>query len=138
MRDGRLNRCKACVKTRVKNYAKANPEKVRRLGREKRRRPKYRRMDKQWHRDHPEARKKHKQKWLEENPEKRKAENAVSNALRDGKLKRPRLCEGCGRRRKLQAHHPDYSKPLEVQWLCYKCHGETRVKPECHAKTKAA
>ena len=44
----------------------------------------------------------------------------VQRALRSGKLtKTP--CECCGEE-KVQAHHHDYDKPLEVQWLCRKCH----------------
>jgi hypothetical protein len=72
----------------------------------------------------------HKKAWVERNPEKHAAHVAVSNALRDGRLvKGP--CErasegGCGRR--IEAHHDDYEKPLEVRWLCSKHHAETRKK----------
>ena len=44
----------------------------------------------------------------------------VKEALRSGKLKR-QPCEICGKE-KTVAHHDDYSKPLEVRWLCYSCH----------------
>jgi hypothetical protein len=30
-------------------------------------------------------------------------------------------CEKCGYH-KSQAHHHDYSKPLDVNWLCFACH----------------
>ena len=44
----------------------------------------------------------------------------VQTALRNGTLvKSP--CEMCGNE-KVQAHHCDYSKPLEVMWLCKRCH----------------
>jgi hypothetical protein len=33
----------------------------------------------------------------------------------------PQPCKVCGD--KAQAHHHDYSKPLEVEWLCQKHHG---------------
>lgn len=69
-----------------------------------------------------------KRRWVERNPEKRKASIAASNALRDGKLvKGPcaRLAEGeCHGR--IEMHHEDYSKPLDVTWLCSKHHAETR------------
>lgn len=33
-------------------------------------------------------------------------------------------CEVCGSSKKINAHHEDYSKPLEVIWLCSRHHGE--------------
>lgn len=57
------------------------------------------------------------------NPLKYKARTAVGNALRDGRLTR-RPCAGCGTSKRVQAHHHDYSKPLDVIWLCFRCHRE--------------
>jgi hypothetical protein len=62
-----------------------------------------------------------KRKWREANPEKRKAHIVVGNAVRDGRLvKGP--CEyadsTCTPNGKIQAHHDDYTKPMEVRWLC--------------------
>jgi len=51
-----------------------------------------------------------------ENPEKYQARTAVGNAVRDGRLTRE-PCEICGDVR-VHGHHDDYSKPLEVRWLC--------------------
>lgn len=39
---------------------------------------------------------------------------------RRGKLQ-PQPCKRCGAA-KAEKHHKDYSKPLEVEWLCRKCH----------------
>lgn len=58
--------------------------------------------------------------WKERNREKYLAHKAVENALKAGKLIRGK-CE-CGCDRKPQAHHEDYSKPLEVRWLCQQSH----------------
>jgi hypothetical protein len=33
----------------------------------------------------------------------------------------PQPCEVCGAT-KVEKHHPDYSKPLEVRWLCREHH----------------
>jgi hypothetical protein len=48
---------------------------------------------------------------------------AVYNALKKGILIKPNKCTLCFREEKLEGHHPDYNKPLEVVWLCKKCHG---------------
>lgn len=56
------------------------------------------------------------------NPEKYKAHYAVTNAVRDGRLtKSP--CVICGNT-KVVGHHEDYSKPLDVIWLCYAHHSQ--------------
>lgn len=57
------------------------------------------------------------------NAEQRRRDIARSYAgvyLRRGKIKRC-PCEVCGST-DAQMHHDDYSKPLEVRWLCRKCH----------------
>lgn len=57
------------------------------------------------------------------NPEKRSAHSAVQAALKRGELERPAVCSSCGTgSRRIEAHHPDYDKPLEVIWLCTVCH----------------
>lgn len=61
-------------------------------------------------------------KYINNNPDKRKAHNAVNNAVRDGKLVKPKTCPRCGTDRRIIGHHHDYSKPLEVEWCCSKCH----------------
>lgn len=71
-------------------------------------------------------------RWGERNPEKRKAQTKISNAIRDGKLERGTVCaeasDECAGR--IEAHHEDYSKPLEVTWLCVFHHAQTRKKYE--------
>lgn len=44
----------------------------------------------------------------------------TQQAIRDGKLI-PEPCEVCGNT-KVEAHHDDYSKPLQIRWLCHKHH----------------
>lgn len=58
--------------------------------------------------------------WINKNPAKRRAQNAVNNAVRDGKLFR-QSCEKCDSM-KVHGHHADYNRPLEVRWLCAACH----------------
>ena len=53
-------------------------------------------------------------------PERVKARDIVKSALRSGKIKQEK-CEVCGDQNS-HAHHDDYSKPLEIRWLCPKHH----------------
>lgn len=68
------------------------------------------------------------EKWERNNRHKRKAETMAANAQRKGHIKKPTNCSKCNATGRLEKHHPDYSKPLEIVWLCTKCHGETRRK----------
>lgn len=56
-----------------------------------------------------------------------KARNAVKDALLSGRMVRPQCCEACEScppPRDLHAHHADYSRPLDVRWLCRQCHAK--------------
>lgn len=82
-----------------------------------------------WAQSHPDARRSHKNSWKKRNREKTRAHSVVAAALKSGKLKAPDLCSQCREKStRLEAHHADYSKPLDVQFLCTKCHGITRRK----------
>lgn len=59
------------------------------------------------------------------------AQNMLEQAIIRGEVIRRTTCENCGEsgvfkdgRTKVQAHHPDYNRPLEVLWLCQPCHHE--------------
>lgn len=54
--------------------------------------------------------------------QKRQANNAVNNAVRDGRLVKPKNCEDCGTQARVSGHHEDYAAPLAVAWLCSRCH----------------
>lgn len=55
-----------------------------------------------------------------------RAHAIVRRAVIDGKLIRPSLCSRCGKppagRGRIEAHHPDYALPLDIEWLCPACH----------------
>ena len=61
-------------------------------------------------------------------PEKIRARELVSKALKRGRLVKPDECINCGRRIFLHAHHTDYNQPLKVVWLCKDCHRLRHVK----------
>jgi hypothetical protein len=78
-------------------------------------------QQKKWRELHRDVERKSYLKFCENNPLKHTAYMKVLNAKRQGILK-PQPCSGCGSTNRIQAHHTDYSKPLEVVWLCSKCH----------------
>lgn len=61
-------------------------------------------------------------KYRKENPEKMRAQSLVNSYVQSGKLNKPLKCESCGAEGYVEAHHSDYSKPLDVMWVCKKCH----------------
>lgn len=105
MADGHLGKCKSCTKRQVReNYARNRAhylayEHARGLDPERRAYTNARST---------EHRRRH--------PDRAHARTTVNNAVRDGRLA-PGPCEVCGVAR-AEAHHDDYSRPLEVRWLC--------------------
>jgi hypothetical protein len=67
------------------------------------------------------SRKKHSE-LTDEQRAKANSRSTANVAVRRGKLKRE-PCERCGGLN-AEKHHDDYSKPLEVRWLCRECHME--------------
>lgn len=67
----------------------------------------------------------HARRWKQTNAAKHAAHSAVNRAVNTGHLKRPTECSACGRDGDIQAHHDDYSQPLDVRWLCALCHAAT-------------
>lgn len=69
--------------------------------------------------------------YRERYPEKEKAKRKVRDAIGKGVLIRPDTCSVCLKESNrqdgvtsIQAHHDDYSKPLDVRWLCPICHAK--------------
>lgn len=109
MGDGRLSFCKECVKERVRIYSHTD------RGREVDRKRNTTERGK-------ERQARHRKKYRRIYPEKYRAVRLAYEAFRRGDLtKYP--CTMCGDA-KSEMHHDDYSKPLEVRWLCRKHHRE--------------
>jgi hypothetical protein len=64
-------------------------------------------------------------KWLAENEQKRACHVILNNAVRDGRAFKSSECQKCGATDcRIEGHHHDYTKPLDVEWLCRSCHVE--------------
>lgn len=96
-----------------RDYRKAHQDKLRAYKRE---------YDRQMYKKYPERENNRRKRWNEANPEKHKAQIKLNSALESGKVVR-HPCEVCGSV-PVHAHHTDYSKPLEVRWLCPIHHSE--------------
>jgi hypothetical protein len=64
-----------------------------------------------------------------DNSKKKRVQHIVEKAIKKGVLINPNKCESCklnkvfsDGRSGIHAHHCDYNKPLDVMWLCQKCH----------------
>lgn len=58
------------------------------------------------------------------------AGNLLNYALRIKLIKKPESCTVCFKKDTLEGHHIDYSKPLEVAWVCKECHKKFHKKKE--------
>lgn len=71
--------------------------------------------------------------WVAKNPQKTAAQRIARYAMLKGEIQRVDACSECGASGvRLEMHHPDYSLPKFVKWLCTKCHGITRRLPRIH------
>jgi len=67
-----------------------------------------------------------------------RAHIAVERAIKKGTLVRPDGCSLCGivpgpacdGRSGIHAHHESYDRPLDVRWLCVRCHGAELNSPQ--------
>ena len=111
MADGLLGKCKACTRTDMKRHRLGDSrEAILAYDRSRSKRPERRaaHLDQQ-------------RKQRAAHPEKYKARASVQNAIRSRRLIR-QPCRDCGSTIGVEGHHPDYSKPLDVEWLCEGCH----------------
>lgn len=106
MRDGYLGKCKHCTKydmqvdrqtkSRVREYDRQRSSLPHRIALRTR-------ITREWRRKYRDR---------------ARAQQMAEHHLRDV----PETCEGCGLKKPVERHHPDYSKPLLVVWLCKPCH----------------
>jgi hypothetical protein len=121
--------CAECVKAQVRAHRAANLEKVREYDRTRGQMDSRKAANRaRYQRDVADPVKKVRyweqgKRWASKNQTKRKAQILAGNAIRDKSLSRPAACSNCGDRCVPHAHHEDYTKPLEVTWLCKPCHG---------------
>ena len=107
MADGHLNKCKTCTKSDAnKKHRSENLERIRAYDRSRGSRKSLSDL----------------RKYRSKNPAKYAAHRAITNGVKYGRIIRGESCETCGATGSIHGHHDDYSKQLEVRWLCAVCH----------------
>ena len=118
--DGKKSWCKDCVKKARREYYSDNREAS--LLYSKRYTEENPDVRQRWKSDNMGKLAVDARQYREDNPEKIKAHSILNRAVKSGKVIRPNYCEDCFGDGKIEGHHEDYSKPLEVRWLCKRCH----------------
>lgn len=120
----------------AREWRKKNPEKAQKQDqvyrkKYKKRRNEYSKKYYQQHKDNLEFKKNRNRRSLEyyyRHKDRVRCRQKTKQAIQKGILTKPPFCENYDNSEscsdKIVAHHPDYSKPLKVKWLCEKCHNE--------------
>lgn len=110
MADGLLGKCKTCAREDVRTNRQRRAGQYRRYEARRAQQPERKVFAATSQRLH---RSRH--------PDRAAARRMVGNERRAGRL-RPRACEVCGSTFRVEGHHRDYARPLEVAWLCFRHH----------------
>lgn len=126
------SKCKECIKSTVRSHREQNIDRIREY--DKRRGNQPHRVEARKEYIATEAGKQAKKRAVDaynkRHPMRYAAHVITGNAIRDGKLIQASNCSVCNSTEKIEGHHDDYTKPLEVRWMCEECHKEWH----CHNK----
>jgi hypothetical protein len=126
MFDGHLNKCIVCVKNRVLKHRQTNIDAIRKYDKERSKKPHRIQAKKDYEQtEKGKLTKKIAMKtYNAKHPLRYAAHIVVNNAIRDKKLIAQKNCSVCNSTTKIEGHHDDYTKPMDLRWLCEKCHKE--------------
>lgn len=114
MADGHLGKCKDCTRDDVTEHRIKNVGRIREYDRRRSVEP---------HR--AELRRRVGEAWRKEHPERKRSHTKLRRAVLAGVVVKVVACQRCGAvPKRIEAHHADYSKPLDVEWLCKPCHAQ--------------
>lgn len=89
--------CRDCTRRRIKKYYDNNTEKVKAII----------------------------YKSVKKHQYKQNARAVLNYHIRTGAITKPKHCEICKEEaNRIEGHHHDYDKPLEVTWMCSGCHAD--------------
>lgn len=82
-------------------------------------------VNKIWMQNNKDKVKGYMKNWINKHKDRRNAQNIVNNYLKKNPDFKPKKCLVCGKTGiRIEAHHTDYNKPLEVVWCCKSCHAK--------------
>ena len=114
--------CRFCTSKKTRKWASKHKDQLAIARRNLRSTERFRANRRLFYSLDPEKYKRHALEFARRHPEKVKAKTAVRDAIKRGELTRL-PCEVCGNPVS-EAHHDDYSKPIDVRWLCVKHHND--------------
>jgi len=126
MADGHLNKCATCVKTRIEKHRQENIERIREYDKQRGNEPHRVEARKQYIKTEAgkQAKKRAMDAYRKRHPLRYASHMIVQKAVLDGDLLKASNCSVCDSTEKIEGHHDDYTKPMEVRWLCESCHKE--------------
>lgn len=117
--------CPRCAAEYNKRWGKKRPERIAEFNK------KYRKChpdriansNKEYRKNHPEISIIAQRKFRKLHPDIYKAYTVVRTKRRYGHIVPPPACSLCGTDKvRIEGHHYDYSRPLDLTWVCHDCH----------------
>lgn len=105
--------CLCCHREYMTHQRELHPERYREINRES-----IKRNSHKWHDTWAEYQRKYCKKY----PDRHRANGVLNYHVKRGNIVPSKVCQLCGAESKTEGHHPDYTKPLAVLWLCAVCH----------------
>ena len=124
----RQDMCRSCFSEYNKKRYASDPERFKRAVKEDRKRD-------------PQAALRTRLGTNRKHPTKKNARKCVEAAIAAGVLTRPDHCFGCGcpnTEHRIEAHHHDYARPLDVIWLCTPCYRKMDMARQTEEKRTCA
>lgn len=122
----KLSNSEYCKAYRLKNIEKLREYDRKRYHEKRKKDPLYKKKQsvnsRKWKEANRDRHRERVKRWKKINQHQTKATTAVKDAVRYGRLVKASECSKCGSKENIEGHHHDYSKPLDVIWVCKVCH----------------
>ena len=123
---GHTSYCRECASLIARTWQGYHPGYLPKYRQRRRENPDLREKDRAaarvWTKKNPDKAAAYKRAHNLRHPDRAKARNRITSLLSRGKIIKPTACKKCGKSGPVEAHHPDYRKPLYVIWICKPCH----------------